>query len=69
MLKVHLTAVPEKGKANDSLVRLLAKTFGVSPGKVEIVKGERSREKTLRLKGVEVATLQERLGVKVVETP
>jgi uncharacterized protein YggU (UPF0235/DUF167 family) len=41
----------------------------VSPGKVEIVKGERSREKTLRLKGVEVATLQERLGVKVVETP
>ena len=43
--EARVTAVPEKGKANDSLIKLLAKHFGVSQSQVEIVGGKTARKK------------------------
>jgi uncharacterized protein (TIGR00251 family) len=51
-LKVKVTAPPIGGKANEALIRFLAKELGVSPSKIEILKGLHSREKTLRISGV-----------------
>jgi uncharacterized protein (TIGR00251 family) len=48
-IKVKVTAPPTEGRANESLIRLLAKKFGTSPSCVEIIKGLHSREKTLRI--------------------
>ena len=45
-LRLYLKAVPEKGKANSELVKFFKKKFGL---KVEIVKGEKSREKVLKI--------------------
>jgi uncharacterized protein (TIGR00251 family) len=60
-IKVKVTAPPMEGKANEALIRLLAKEFRVSPSCIEILKGHRSREKTLKISGV---ALQEHLDFK-----
>ncbi|WP_083797240.1 DUF167 domain-containing protein [Thermovibrio ammonificans] len=66
-LKVKVTVPPEKGKANQTVVELLAKSLKVPKRNVTIVRGETSRVKTVRLEGVDVATLQKNLGIKGVE--
>lgn len=52
-LKVRVAAPPEGGRANDATVSLLAETFGVPPGSVELVGGGTSRAKRFRVAGVE----------------
>lgn len=61
-LKARVRAVPEKGKANQALVKLVAKALGVPASTVEIVSGDTARLKTLRIAGnpdVPIAALQE----------
>jgi uncharacterized protein (TIGR00251 family) len=50
-IKVKVTAPPREGKANEALIRLLAKKLGIPPSSIEILKGDHSREKTLRISG------------------
>jgi len=50
-IKVKVTAPPIEGKANEALIRFLAKELGISPSSIEIVKGHHSREKTLKISG------------------
>lgn len=52
-LKVRLAAAPVDGKANRELVKLLAKSFGVSRSAVRIESGETSRRKLIRIDGVD----------------
>lgn len=59
-LKARVRAVPEDGKANRALVKLLAKALGVPAGAVALVSGETARLKTLRLDG-DPAALEARL--------
>ena len=62
-LKVRLTAPPVEGKANAALVEFLAEVLGVRRANVEIVAGETSRRKIVRVCGVEVEAVREKLGV------
>jgi len=48
-IKVKVTAPPIKGKANEALIRFLAKELRISPSCIEITKGHHSREKTLSI--------------------
>ena len=48
-MKVYLTAPPVEGKANDALVDFLAEHFGVRKSQVEIIKGLKSRHKTITI--------------------
>jgi uncharacterized protein len=41
-----------EGKANEALTRLLAKRLRVARGRVTIVRGERSRDKAVRIEGI-----------------
>lgn len=50
-LKVRITAPPVDGKANQHLIRFLAKAFGVAPSAVTLVGGETGRDKRLRIQG------------------
>lgn len=52
-LKVQVTAPPEKGKANDAVVGLLAETLGVSKSAVRIVAGQTSPLKTVEIDAAE----------------
>jgi uncharacterized protein len=58
---VRVRAVAEDGKANDAVRRLLAAKLGVRAGEVELVRGERSRRKTVRVAGVAAADARRRL--------
>jgi uncharacterized protein (TIGR00251 family) len=48
-LKVKIAAPPEKGKANEALIALLAAHFGVSRGAVTIVSGHATPSKLVRI--------------------
>jgi uncharacterized protein len=48
-IKVRVTAAPVEGRANEVLLKFLAKEFGVTPSSIEIVRGHRSREKIIRI--------------------
>ena len=50
--KVKVAAPPVDGKANERLIELIARALGVSKSSVKIVKGETSRIKILKIKGV-----------------
>lgn len=51
-LKVSVTAVPEDGKANAALIRLLSKAWRVPKTSIDIVQGATDRRKTLLITGV-----------------
>ena len=48
-LKLSVKAPPEKGRANEDVVSLVAETFGLAASEVEILSGEASRDKVVRL--------------------
>jgi uncharacterized protein (TIGR00251 family) len=48
-LKVKVTAAPDRGKANAAVCELLAETFGVPKRNVEILRGETSHTKQVRI--------------------
>jgi uncharacterized protein (TIGR00251 family) len=50
---VRVTAPPVDGRANAALVKLIAKRAGVAKGRVSIVRGERSRDKLVRVEGLD----------------
>jgi uncharacterized protein len=49
-LRLRITAPPVDGAANTHLLRFLAQVFGVSNGRVELVRGLTGREKTVRIR-------------------
>ncbi len=49
---VYLHAVPEKGKANESLKSLLAKELKVRKSDIDIIRGERTATKLIEVKGL-----------------
>jgi uncharacterized protein (TIGR00251 family) len=49
-LKVSVTAAPKDGKATDHMVRFLAPQFGVAVADIEVVFGQESIHKQLRIK-------------------
>ncbi len=51
-LKVKLASPPVEGKANKELIEVLAKKFGIRKKDVEIIKGEKSKNKIVKLYGV-----------------
>ena len=48
-IKVYLTAPPVEGKANKALVDFLAGHFGIRKSSVKIIKGLKSRHKTVSI--------------------
>lgn len=50
-LKVAVTTVPEGGKANAALLKLLAKTWKLPKTSLEIASGATSRRKVVRIAG------------------
>ncbi|MBF0127943.1 MAG: YggU family protein [Magnetococcales bacterium] len=65
-LSAALTAPPVDGAANEALQKLLARSLEVAPGRVRIVQGEHSRNKTVRIIGPDretVALFSRRMGL------
>jgi uncharacterized protein (TIGR00251 family) len=50
-LKVRISAPPVDGAANEEVVKVLAKAFGVAKSNVSIISGETSKTKRIRVVG------------------
>ena len=60
-LKIKVTAPPVDAAANQALVEVLAKNLGCSRGKVELIRGQTSRHKTLLLHGFKTPEVVQKL--------
>ncbi len=61
-LKVAVTAVPERGKANAAVVELLAQALGVSKSSVQVLRGETSKQKLIQIDGLADGEILRRLS-------
>lgn len=60
-LKVAVQAPPEDGKANDAILDLLRRSFGISKQQIELVSGHTSRDKKFLLTGITLEQLQAKI--------
>ncbi|OQX65584.1 MAG: YggU family protein [Anaerolineaceae bacterium 4572_5.1] len=60
-VKVHVTAPPVEGKANQALVKLIAEVLKVPKSSVEIVAGETGRDKLVSVINMDADTVTKRI--------
>lgn len=63
VLRIAVTAPPVDGQANEALCRLIAKQAHIARSRVSVVRGERSREKVVRVDGMTGEQLRGALGI------
>ena len=68
VLRVSVTAPPAEGRANDALLRLLAKEWGMPQRDLAIVGGQKSRSKIVHVSGDPLHLLA-RLGAALGALP
>jgi len=61
VLVARVSAPPVDGRANRALCRLIARRAGVAPSKVTVLRGGRSRDKLVRVEGIDSAALRDAL--------
>jgi uncharacterized protein (TIGR00251 family) len=61
-LRVRIAAAPEDGKANEELRRFLAKALGCPRSEVILVRGEKSRRKTVSFPAAYISRFEELTG-------
>ena len=60
-LKLRVSAPPEKGRANRAVMALLARTLSASRDRIVIVAGAGSRRKLIRVEGLSLEEVRERI--------
>jgi uncharacterized protein (TIGR00251 family) len=68
VLKVAVTAPPAENRANDALIAVLAKTWGLPRRHISIVSGGKSRNKIVQIAG-EPRELRQRLTAALAQLP
>jgi uncharacterized protein (TIGR00251 family) len=58
---VKVTAAPERGRANDAMLRLLADRLGVPRSRLAVVSGHAGRDKVVELEGLDAGEAERRL--------
>jgi uncharacterized protein (TIGR00251 family) len=58
---IRVTAPPVDGKANAALCAFVARAAGVPPSRVSVVRGQTSRDKVVRVDGVDEELLKKAL--------
>ena len=64
-LRVRIAAPPVDGAANDELIRILARTFKVSQGAIQIMSGHTGRTKRVSITGGEAGILKTILAAEL----
>ena len=62
VLRIKIAAPPVEGKANKALIDYLAELLGLRVRQLTIIKGARSRDKVLRVEGMEQGELEAKLA-------
>ena len=67
-LKVRVRAAPEKGKANDAVVGLIARWLNVERAAVSVRRGRTSQSKVIAIDGLSADEVRYRLGTETIST-
>lgn len=62
-VKIKIRAVPEDGKANKALLEFLAEKLSLPKKSVELITGDTSREKRVRIAGIAETETRRMLGI------
>lgn len=60
-LRIAVTAAPERGKANEAVVEVLARSLNLKGSQISLLTGATSRDKRFLITGIERADLKSRL--------
>lgn len=60
-LKISVTAAPERGKANEAVIALLAETLNLPKAAVEVIRGHTQARKLVQIHGLSDPELRRRL--------
>jgi uncharacterized protein (TIGR00251 family) len=69
MLKVAVTQVAEKGKANAAIIDVLAEELGLRRAQLQLLSGETSRAKRLLVQEITPAELARRIDAALGQPP
>jgi uncharacterized protein (TIGR00251 family) len=61
-LRVDVTAAPERGKANEAIIALLAKSFGVAKSSIELISSPANPQKRFLLHGLQLVDAGQQLA-------
>ena len=61
VLCVKITAPPVEGAANSAIVKFIADALKIRKSQVELVSGEKSREKTVKIIGIDMDNIRGRI--------
>ena len=61
-IQINLTGPAREGKANTELVKRLSKILKISTSSITLIGGQKSREKTLLINGLDEEEVKERLS-------
>jgi uncharacterized protein (TIGR00251 family) len=62
MLKIKVTAAPERGKANQCLIKFLSDTLDVKKNSIQIISGQTNPVKQIRVSGISKDNLLKKLN-------
>ena len=61
-IKVQVSAAPEKGKANEAVINLIAGLLGLRRNDIQIVRGHTQPRKVLEIQGISQEDLDRRIS-------
>lgn len=61
-LKLRVTAAPERGKANEAVIDLLAEALGLPKSRLSVARGQGQSQKLIDVEGLDETELRRRLG-------
>ncbi len=64
MLKIKVSAAPEKGKANKCLIEFLAEKIGVKKNTISIISGQTSPVKNIKISCISADSLMKKLNLE-----
>ena len=60
--RARVAAPPERGRANEALIKLLAGSLGVPRNRVSVVGGQTARRKIVEVDGLDLPEIERRLS-------
>jgi uncharacterized protein (TIGR00251 family) len=63
-LKIRVSAPPERGKANEAVIKLLAKELQLNESALSVISGRASQHKVVEIRGEKTSEVLRKLGAK-----
>jgi uncharacterized protein (TIGR00251 family) len=68
-LKIKVKAKPVEGQANASMINLLSKRLHIPKSRIEILMGEKTKQKTIRVQGISFEDLKKKIDEILAQEP